>query len=114
MYLVAIAWLYVALMMAVAEATHAQGSVLGAIVTFVLYGLAPIALVMYLLGTPMRRKARREAEAQERAQALAAATDAPPATAMVPDVDGSAVSAPQHDAGGLPAGDPVAPERKVP
>jgi hypothetical protein len=110
MYLVAIAWLYVALMMAVAEATHAQGSVLGAIVTFVLYGLAPIALVMYLLGTPMRRRARREAEARERAEALAASTDA----AMVPGADGSPVSTAQQDAGGLPAGDAVAPERKVP
>lgn len=119
MYLVAIAWLYVALMMAVAEATHAQGSVLGAIVTFVLYGLAPIALVMYLMGTPMRRRARREAEARERAQALAAAEAAAGPAAdpsMVTPADGSAVSAPvaQHDAGGLPAGDAVATERKVP
>ena len=36
MYLVLIAWMYVALMMAVAEATSPVGSVLGAIVTFVL------------------------------------------------------------------------------
>lgn len=127
MYLVAIAWLYVALMMAVAEATHAQGSVLGAIVTFVLYGLAPIALVMYLMGTPMRRRARREAEAREREQALAAADAAGGAGAgegssstsgstMVAPADGSAVSVSvaQHDAGGLPAGDAVATERKVP
>ena len=123
MYLVAIAWLYVALMMAVAEATHAQGSVLGAIVTFVLYGLAPIALVMYLMGTPMRRRARREAEAREREQALAAAeaagsapAEVPGGAVMVAPADGSAVSAgvAQHDAGGLPAGDPVTPERKVP
>ena len=34
MYLVVIAWLYVALMMAVAEATNTTGTVLGAIVTF--------------------------------------------------------------------------------
>jgi mannose/fructose/N-acetylgalactosamine-specific phosphotransferase system component IID len=56
MYLVVIAWLYVVLMMAVAEATNSNGTVLGAIVTFVLYGLLPIALVVYLMGTPMRRK----------------------------------------------------------
>lgn len=65
MYLVAIAWLYVALMMALAEATSSQGTVLGAIVTFVLYGALPISIVMYLLGTPSRRAARRRAEAAE-------------------------------------------------
>ncbi len=63
MYLVAIAWLYVALMMALAEATHANGSVLGAVFTFLLYGLGPVALVLYLLGTPQRRRARQRAEA---------------------------------------------------
>ena len=46
MLLIAIAWLYVALMMAVAEATHPHGSLLGAGITFVLYGVAPLALVL--------------------------------------------------------------------
>ena len=73
MYLIVIAWLYVALMMAVAEATHANGSVLGAVITFFLYGVAPLALAMYLLGTPGRRRARREAEAREDAERAAAA-----------------------------------------
>lgn len=45
MYLVLIAWLYVTVMMAVAEATSAQGTLLGAGITFVLYGLLPIAIV---------------------------------------------------------------------
>jgi hypothetical protein len=54
MYLVAIGWLYVALMMAVAEATNSNGTVLGALFTFVLYGALPVALVLYLLATPMR------------------------------------------------------------
>ena len=39
LYIIAIGWLYVALMMSVAEATNTTGTVLGAIVTFVLYGL---------------------------------------------------------------------------
>jgi hypothetical protein len=64
MYLIAIAWLYVALMMALAEAVSPQGSVLGALFTFVLYGVAPMGLVLYLVGTPARRKARRLAEAR--------------------------------------------------
>lgn len=62
MYLVAIAWIYVALMMALAEATSSQGSVLGATVTFVVYGALPVSIVLYLLGTPARRAARRRAE----------------------------------------------------
>jgi hypothetical protein len=62
--LVVIGWLYVALMMAAAEATHPQGTVLGAIVTFVLYGVGPVALVMYLMGRPARRAARARREAQ--------------------------------------------------
>lgn len=36
MYIVVIGWLYVALMMAVAEASNTNGSVLGAIFTFLL------------------------------------------------------------------------------
>jgi hypothetical protein len=72
MYLVAIAWLYVTLMMALAEATSSQGTVLGAIVTFVLYGALPLGLVLYLLGTPMRRRKRLAEE-----QALDAAASSP-------------------------------------
>ena len=63
MYLVAIAWGYVVLMMAVAEATSPNGTVLGAVFTFLLYGALPLSIVMYVLGTPMRRRARRAAEA---------------------------------------------------
>lgn len=65
MYIVPIAWLYVALMMAVAEATHTNGTVLGAIITFLLYGLAPVALVVYLMGAPARRRAIKAREAAE-------------------------------------------------
>ena len=63
MYLVPVAWLYVVVMMAVAEATNSNGTVLGAIVTFLLYGVLPIALVVYLMRTPARRRALRAREA---------------------------------------------------
>lgn len=76
MYLVAIAWMYVVLMMAVAEATSSQGSVLGAVVTMLLYGVLPVAIVMYLLGTPMRNKARREREAAQDSAAAPSAVGA--------------------------------------
>ena len=52
MYLIVIAWLYVTLLMALAEAFSSQGSVLGAIITFLLYGALPMSLVVYLWGAP--------------------------------------------------------------
>ncbi len=87
MYIVPLAWLYVALMMAVAEATHSNGTVLGAIMTFLLYGAGPVALVVYLMGAPARRRAIRKREAAERAQAPSIQPDAgrhAPADAVAP------------------------------
>jgi Na+/serine symporter len=75
MYIIAIGWVYVVLMMAVAEATSSQGTVLGAVFTFLLYGVLPLSIVLYLMGTPGRRKARRAAELAEAAAAAAASTD---------------------------------------
>jgi hypothetical protein len=60
--LVAVAWMYVVLMMALAEAMSPQGSVLGAVITFVLYGVLPLSIVLYIMGTPGRRRARRAAD----------------------------------------------------
>lgn len=108
MYLIAIAWMYVVLMMAVAEAVSPQGSVLGALITFVFYGLLPLAVVLYIFGTPMRRRARLAAEAAA-LQAGAAAEAAAPATPR--DVQDTASAAPP-DGGGHASGDAVAAERK--
>ncbi|MBL8445738.1 MAG: hypothetical protein JNK52_16995 [Zoogloeaceae bacterium] len=60
MYLIAIAWLYVVVIVSVSDDT-----VLGGLVTFFFWGLGPLALFLWLFGTPARRrnKARREAEA---------------------------------------------------
>jgi len=60
MYIVAIGWLYVALMMAITE--H---NVVAGVATFVFYGLGPVALLLYILGTPARRRRRRAREAGE-------------------------------------------------
>lgn len=76
MYLVVIGWVYVVLMMAVAEASNTTGTVLGAIVTFILYGLLPVALVVYLMRTPQRRKENKAREAQEALERKTAAADA--------------------------------------
>jgi hypothetical protein len=89
MYLVVIAWLYVVLMVAVAEATSSNGTLLGAALTVVLWGLLPLAIIVYLMGSPARRRARR-------------ALDAAHASAQQPDRSEHA------------AGDAVAAERKEP
>ena len=97
MYIIPIAWLYVALMMAVAEATNTTGTVLGGIVTFVLYGLGPVLLVLYLMGSPARRKT------------IKAAEQAQPGVSAVfaqPDTGSHAPAASEGDA--------VAPVRKEP
>lgn len=99
MYLIAIAWIYVALMMALAEAVHPQGSVLGAIFTFLLYGVGPLSLVLYLVGTPMRRRS---------AARQAAPLTEPPAPT---EPTGSRL---EPDQGGHAAGDAVAPKREIP
>ncbi len=102
MYLIPIAWIYVTLMMAVAEATNTNGTLLGALVTFVLYGLLPVGLVLYFMATPARRRAREAKEAQE-AQASAQVAAAPAA--------GLARSG-EPDASSLAATDAVTPVRK--
>ena len=72
MYLIVIAWIYVVLMMSIAEATNTTGTLLGAIVTFVLYGVVPVTLVVYLMGAPARSKAIKKRQAEELAQHVAA------------------------------------------
>ena len=65
MYLVLIAWLYVTLMMAIAEALSPVGSLLGAVFTFLLYGVLPMTVVGYILNSPARRRARKAQETRE-------------------------------------------------
>lgn len=69
MYLIVIAWIYVVLMMSVAEATNSNGTLLGAIVTFFMYGVGPAALVAYLMGTPARKRAIKIKDADDLARA---------------------------------------------
>lgn len=69
MHLVIVAWLYVVLMMALAEATSSQGSVLGAAFTFLLYGVLPLSIVVYILATPARKRRRAQREAASTQQA---------------------------------------------
>lgn len=102
MYLIVIAWLYVTLLMGLAEAFSTQGTVLGAIITFLLYGVLPMSLVVYLMGTPLRRKARKQMEERERAQLEAE----PPQSTGEPDAGRHAPSLSKDTA--------VTPVRKEP
>ena len=68
MYLIAIAWIYVVLLMSIAEATNTTGTVLGALITFLLYGAVPLSLVLYLMQTPARRRAIKAKEKAEEVQ----------------------------------------------
>jgi membrane protein implicated in regulation of membrane protease activity len=88
MHIVAVAWIFVVVLMALVEATSTQGSWLGAVFTLLLYGVLPLAIVLYLMGTPARRRALKRAEA--------------------------APSAPQGDASGHSSGADVATEREKP
>jgi heme exporter protein D len=89
MYVVATAWIYVVVMMAAVEATSPNGSVLGAFFTLLFYGALPLSIVLYVMATPMRRRARMAAERTAEAR-----------QSREPD---SSSHAP---------GDPVTPERK--
>jgi membrane protein implicated in regulation of membrane protease activity len=87
MHIVAVAWIFVVVLMASAEAVSTQGSLLGALITLLLYGALPLGIVLYVMGAPARRRARRASER---------------------------LSAAQGDAGGQPAGAAVTPEREEP
>jgi hypothetical protein len=77
------------LLMAAAEASSKQGTLVGALFTLLLYGALPLSIVLYVLGTPARRRARLAAER-------------------------SATSAPDGDGSGHSSGMAVAPEREKP
>ncbi len=63
MYIVAIAWLYVVFMMSITE----QSAIAG-IATFLLYGIIPLTVVLYLMGTPQRKRNRQNMKKLEAAR----------------------------------------------
>jgi hypothetical protein len=61
MYIIAIGWIFVTGLMALTET-----SIFSGLVTFVFVGLGPLALILWLLGTPERRRRQaRQAEMDE-------------------------------------------------
>jgi hypothetical protein len=94
--IVLVGWGYVVAMMALAEAVGPSGSVLGAIVTALLYGALPMSVIWYIGGARGRALARQRASESHR--------DEPPPASGDDDPGG----------GGQPPGDAVAPEREEP
>jgi hypothetical protein len=60
MYIVAIGWIYVVSMMSITET-----SVIAGVMTFLLYGILPLSVILYLLGTPERKRRRQVAESRQ-------------------------------------------------
>lgn len=61
MYIVAIAWLYVTLMMALTEP-----NIIAGLLTFLFYGLFPCALLIWIIGTSQRRRNRLRMMAEQK------------------------------------------------
>lgn len=76
MYIIVIAWLYVIVLMAATEKSLVAG-----LLTLVFYGLAPVALFLWIFGTPARR----------RAAARSRLPQAPPAGGSADEVVGDVV-----------------------
>ncbi len=68
MLIVAIAWLYVVFMMSITAQSATAG-----VVTFLLYGVFPLTIVLYLMGTPQRKRNRQRQEQKKKRIAMPAA-----------------------------------------
>jgi len=79
MHIVAIAWIYVVLMMAITE--H---SVVAAIMTFLLYGVLPLTIILYIGGSRGRRRRARARQEKSRGSDTDAAKNSQPSP--TPDV----------------------------
>jgi TRAP-type C4-dicarboxylate transport system permease small subunit len=66
MLIVAVAWIYVVLMMSITEQ-----SVIAGLGTFFFYGVLPLSLILYLMQAPQRRRKRLSEEKIRREAHLA-------------------------------------------
>ena len=72
MYIVVIAWLFVALII-----TISQASIVAAVLSFTFWGIIPLALILWLFGTPeRRRRAASRAHAEQAGQETRSSQDA--------------------------------------
>jgi biotin transporter BioY len=61
MHIVAIGWIYVVLMMSITEQ-----SVVAGIMTFLMYGVLPLTIILYLTGSRRRKHHRAAAEQRQK------------------------------------------------
>ena len=78
MHIAAVGWIYVVLMMSITEET-----VIAGIMTFFLYGVLPVTIILYITGTGGRRRRReenklREMQERQHLQNLTAETEKTP------------------------------------
>ena len=66
MYIVAIAWMYVVVLMAATQPT-----VIAALGTLLFYGIIPCAVVMYVIMAPTRARRKKAIESAEKQASLA-------------------------------------------
>ncbi|MEC5215637.1 preprotein translocase subunit SecG [Actimicrobium sp. GrIS 1.19] len=67
MIMVAIAWIYVVLLMSMTEQTIVAG-----VMTFLFYCVFPLSIILYVMGTPQRKRNRQAQEKSRQTQALSA------------------------------------------
>lgn len=72
MYIIAIGWIWVVFMMSITET-----SIVAGLMTLVFYGILPCGLLLYLLGTPARRRRKARLRALEEHPADATAAPSP-------------------------------------
>jgi hypothetical protein len=65
MYIIAIAWIYVTFLMAATEPSITAG-----VLTFFFYGLMPCAVLLWILGTPQRKRKKVLMEQTQQADLL--------------------------------------------
>lgn len=99
MYIVAIAWIYVVLMMSITEE-----SIIAGLMTFALYGILPLTIILYIMGSPQRKRQRHARELQARAEPVASNAD----DIGMPDVDPAQHHASADSTADMPGLQPLA------
>ncbi|MES2538292.1 MAG: hypothetical protein V4632_20725 [Pseudomonadota bacterium] len=72
MHIVAVGWMYVVFMMSITEESAVAG-----IMTFLLYGVFPLAIILYITGSGRRKRRRAAAESRVRDDAKGPQTPTP-------------------------------------
>ncbi len=79
MMIVAIAWIYVVGMMSIAES-----SIVAGIMTFLMYCVLPLTIILYVMDAPRRRQKINHAAAQQKIADTAATTETAAVEAAAP------------------------------